>query len=595
MKYILKQHTGGKGFDADYKDMSILDKLLHLRGVSDIERDSFLSPDFESGIHDPFLLKDMEKVVTRILSAIENNEHILIYSDYDADGLPGASIIHDFFTTISYSNVSYIAPDRHEKGFGLHSSVVEPYIDADCRLVITIDCGIADVAPCADIRAYSQKTKGRDIDIVVTDHHLPHDIVPDVFAIVNPKQQTCLYPEKMLCGAAVMYKIVVALVKTIQQNNLIYKASIPEGYEKWLLDLVGISTLSDMVPLVGENRVLAYFGLIVLRKSKRFGINALCECNAIPKSKMQEEDVTFTISPRINVASRLASPALAFDLLTAQNFDDAMRLAKELDTINTKRKTMVAETMKQVNTMLKGMDAQLPVIVIGDKGWKPPILGLVATQILKLAKKPVFVWGQSDDGLIKGSVRSVEGVDIVELMNGTREGLFVNKGGHAMSGGFSTTNEQVAELEAGLVGAFHKIYVNKSDNKNKIADAGLSESASPTGSDLPIVDLEIDIKDVGRGLYTEIAKLSPFGVGNERPIFAIRGLHAISPRLFGKTKEHLEIDCGHIKGIQFFTEYTGADKLAELMAIKNPVIIGQLELNQFRGASEVRIKVLNVI
>lgn len=568
-----------------YKDLPAISKLLILKGVTDSEAVDFLNPNFEAHVHDPFLLKDMQKTVNRVFEAIEKKEKILIYSDFDADGIPGAAIIHDFFTTISYPHVEYVAPNRHTMGFGFHPSLVKPYIDTGVRLIITIDCGIADVRESVEIQEYAQNQHGITVDIVITDHHLPSFVLPQVFAIINPKQSTCVYPEKMLCGAAVIYKLVVACVTTIRmsenQNISIFKEKICIGYEKWLLDLVGISTLSDMVPLIGENRTLAHFGLVVLRKSKRPGIRMLCHTNMIHVSKIVEEDVTFTMAPRINVASRLASSELAFNLLIASDFIIAENIAKELNSINAKRKILVSKTMAEVKNNLKMEDfAEKPILVVGSLDFKPPILGLVATQLIRTYKKPVFAWGKSDDGKIKGSVRSLPEIDIVELMSNVKDGLFINKGGHAQSGGFSMTIDNVYKLDESLQIAHKNLYGLQIDKKADVTEL--------------FVDLEIDISDVHLNFYNQIQKLAPFGVGNEKPIFAIRGADSLFVRKFGKQKEHLEIDCGPFKAIQFFSDYTD-EALIHVQQIKNPIIIGHIELNQFKGACEIRIKLINIV
>jgi single-stranded-DNA-specific exonuclease len=558
---------------------------LSQRGISDAQSDAFLYPDFDAHTHDPFLLKDMQKTVDRICTAITHEEKILVYSDFDADGIPGAALMHDFFTMMGYPHVEFIAPDRHIYGFGFHPVIVKPYIDSGVSLILTIDCGIADASQSAEIMEYAQQTYLRGVDIVITDHHLPHEHLPEVYAIINPKQTDCLYPEKMLCGAAVIYKLIVACMKTIQRadhmHHTQYAPRIPQGYDKWLLDLVGISTLSDMVPLTGENRTLAHFGLVVLRKSKRPGIHMLCHTNMIQKPRLVEEDVTFTMAPRINVASRLASPALAFALLTTSDVDQAESLAKELNNINTKRKTLVSNTMTKVQHILQTHDIRSsPILVVGSLDFKPPILGLVATQLIKVHKKPVFVWGQSDEGVIKGSVRSIPSVDIVELMNRAEDGVFINRGGHAQSGGFSLSKEQLSKLEPTLCAAYTDIY-------------GDYIPAEQSHSDY-VVDLEITGDDVGHDIYAQIQKLAPYGVGNEKPVCAIRDIHILSVRTFGKKKEHLEIDCGSFKAIQFFTEYN-QEQIAQIEQLSNPVIIGYIELNQFLGAREIRVKLVDIV
>lgn len=588
--------------DAD-PDGDLLMRLLAVRGIEDAERGVFLEPDFETGLHDPFLLKDMDRTVERIIRAIGKGEHILVYSDYDADGLPGASVFHDFFKAISYSNVSFFQPDRHVDGFGVHAHLLG---DTQATLMITIDCGISDVEP---VRILSESGS---LDVIVTDHHLPGPVLPAAYAIVNPKRADCEYPEKMLCGAAVAYKIVCALVSKMDGSaGVAGTVTFPSGYTKWLLDLVGIATMSDMVPLRGENRLLAYYGLLVLRKTRRPGIISLCRTNMLEPRNIMEDDIAFTIAPRINVASRLAHPKMAFDLLTSGSFDDAMRIAKDLNNINNRRKTMVAQIMKQAHAKVREMSTsgsasgESPVLVVGSPDWKPPVLGLVATQLIKAYGKPTFVWGRDDSGAYKGSARSTPEVDIVKLMYAVPAEVFINKGGHAQSGGFCVHPDHIFDFDAAMQKSYADTYGVPGD--------AIGSGSSSSGM-CHEVDAILDVRDINVRTFSMIQKLAPYGVGNEKPLFAIKNFNIGSARLFGKTGEHLELEhvsaadgrdpSGHgsVKAIQFFFAEGGAaasgaadDSLAMLRQNSHKAIIGHIEKNQFRGASDIRIKIVDVI
>lgn len=639
-------------------DGDLLERLLAVRGIGEAERETFLKPDFETGLHDPFLLKDMDRTVDRVLRAISAGEHILIYSDYDADGLPGASVFHDFFKTISYPHVSFFQPDRHVDGFGVHAHLLDEYIGKPAAgaeavdtgghvlppatLMITIDCGISDVEP---VRILSE---GGSLDVIVTDHHLPGPVLPAAYAIVNPKRADCEYPEKMLCGAAVAYKIVCALVSKMDDSgksgeeilagNIGSEASAPSatfpaGYTKWLLDLVGIATMSDMVPLRGENRLLAYYGLLVLRKTKRPGIISLCRTNMLETRNIAEDDIAFTIAPRINVASRLAHPKMAFDLLTSGSFDDAMRIAKDLNNINNRRKTMVAQIMKQAHAKVREMQAgqnkaanlaaeagmaadQFPILVIGNPDWKPPVLGLVATQLIKAYGKPTFVWGRDDSGAYKGSARSTPEIDIVKLMYAVPDEVFINKGGHAQSGGFCVHPDHIFQFDEAMQKAYDDVYGAEDEEKEE--GGAVRNSASGFCHE---VDAILDVRDINAKTFAMIEKLSPYGIGNEKPLFAIKNFNIKGARLFGKTGEHLELEhgdrdrgydmSGHgsVKAIQFFYAegksskrdvVAGLDELVQdpLLALKentHKAIIGHIEKNQFRGASDIRIRIVDVV
>jgi len=240
----------------------LVQELLFSRGIETAkEAEEFLNPDYTKHVHDPFLIKDMEKAVLRILLAMEQNEKIVIYSDYDCDGIPGGVILHDFFKKINYENFENYIPHRHEEGYGLNLSAIESCAESNTKLLITVDCGITDVVPVT-------RANELGIDVIITDHHLVGKKLPPAYAILNSKQEDDSYPFDLLCGAGVAFKLVQGLLEKGSFN-------VTQGWEKWLLDMAGLSTIADMVPLVGENRVLAYYGLKVLRKSPRLGLQQL--------------------------------------------------------------------------------------------------------------------------------------------------------------------------------------------------------------------------------------------------------------------------------------------------------------------------------
>jgi single-stranded-DNA-specific exonuclease len=358
--------------------VELLDLLLENRGIPIADRERFLNPSFEEHLYDPFLMKDMEKACVRIFEAIEAKEKILIYSDYDCDGIPSAVIIHDFFNKIGYENFVVYIPDRHDEGYGLHLEAVDQFINDEIKLLITFDLGITAVEEVA-------KAQAAGIDVIITDHHLPQEEIPRAYAILNPKQIGCEYPDKMLCGAGIAFKLVQALVKKYGEY---WKINV--GWEKWLLDMAGVATLSDQVPLLDENRVLAYYGLKVLQKGRRPGLVEIFKKAGVDVTKLNEEDVTFTLAPRINAASRMASPMIAYEALSATDPVIARTIADKLVKINDERKYAVAHIMKEVNKILKEREDK-KVIVIGNPAWRIGILGIVASKIVEEYKRPVFV------------------------------------------------------------------------------------------------------------------------------------------------------------------------------------------------------------
>jgi len=420
----------------------LLRTILEKRGIKTIaEADIFLNPKYERDFHDPFLMKDMEKACVRIFEAIEAKEKIVVYADYDCDGIPGAVILNDLFSIISgsisggkkvpYKNLEIYIPGRNSEGYGLNLPAIKQFAKKGVKLLITIDLGITAVSEIAQAEVDG-------IDVIVTDHHLPHMTLPRACAILNPKVDA--YPEKMLCGAGVVFKLVQGFVKKYGE---FYK--INTGWEKWLLDMAGLATLSDLVPLLGENRAMAYFGVKVLKKSPRPGLQKLLAKMKIEQKYLTEDDIGFMVVPRLNAASRMDDPMKAYELLSTEDEVKAGVITDHLSKINDDRKTMVAGIMREVNKKFEKREMK-EVIVIGNPQWRVGVLGLVASKISDEYKKPVFVWGKDENDFIKGSCRSDGSVSVVELMTETRE-FFMEFGGHEFAGGFTVQNEKIHFLE----------------------------------------------------------------------------------------------------------------------------------------------------
>ena len=590
---------------------SLLDHLLHSRGITDpTEKTAFLSPNYDFGTHDPFLLKDMQKVVERILRAVADGEKICVYSDFDADGIPGAVVLHDFFKKISYANTFHYIPDRHIEGFGIHRPALEQIIAQGATLIISIDCGIAEIENSAWVK--TQKTPdGLSVDLIITDHHTPGAVLPDAFAIVNPKQSDCQYPEKMLCGSGVIYKVVQALCQTIREKNeaetfgdeaiskYFKDIEIKEGWEKWLLDMVGLATLSDMVPLRGENRIFAYFGLTVLRKTPRLGLIKLFKSLKMNPAHMTEEDIAFMITPRINAASRMASPMDAFHLLATTDDAEADRLVDHLNNLNIERKTRVAHLVKAIKKSIEERGLQdKDIIVVGNPDWQPPVLGLVATNIVRDYGKPVFLWGRGEDETIKGSCRAPDGFDVVKIMREVPEtdGLFLNLGGHVAAGGYSIASDKIHTFEEKILEAHKRL--GEVFSNSDMADASGDPAEQILGEIL--VDKVLSAGEVGRNIWSVIEKVGPYGESNPKPLFMMKGIMVLDIKFFGKTKEHVELRLqdtltgDETKAIKFFAK---DDK-----AIEEKLKIGELadlvvhmEKSMFKNYPEYRLRIVDIL
>ena len=547
----------------------LLRSLLEKRGITDENEASiFIDPDYERDFHDPFLMRDMEKACVRLYEAIEAGEKIVIYADYDCDGIPGAVILQDLFKLIGYKNYQVYIPQRNSEGYGLNLEAIKQFAEDEVKLLITVDLGITAVAEVA-------QAKVDGIDVIITDHHLSSTTLPHAYAILNPKIDD--YPEKMLCGAGVIFKLVQGFIKKYGEYF-----KIKNGAEKWMLDMAGLATLSDMVPLLGENRAIAYFGLKVLRKSPRPGLQKLLAKMNIDQRHLTEDDIGFMVTPRLNAASRMDDPMRAFELLSTRDEQEAGILADHLSKINDERKLIVASIMREVGKKFgKSSSREIKdVIVIGNPSWKVGVLGLVAGKMSDEYKRPVFVWGKDENDLIKGSCRSDGSVSVVELMHETQES-FLEFGGHELAGGFTIHSDKVHFLEDALSSSYTKV--------KRPAQKGLKEQADVVG----------DIGLVGMKNWREIEKLAPFGFGNPKPSLLFSGVKVEKIKKFGKngSGEHLEITFSdgsdnRTKAVSFFSNHESFD--VPLSEGLNVNLLANFDLSRFRGREELRLRIIEI-
>jgi len=325
--------------------------LLTKRGLKEEFFDEFLNPDYELGTHDPFLMKGMEVAVQRVLEAIDKDEKIVVYSDFDADGIPGAVLMHDFFKKIGYKNFENYIPHRNDEGYGFHKEAIEGFAKSGTKLIVTVDVGITSVAEVEYVNSLG-------LEVIITDHHEPNGHLPEALVILNPKQKDCTYPEKMLCGTGVAFKLIQGILAKRDFG-------IKKGMEKWWLDLVGLATLSDMVPLLGENRVFARYGLLVLQKTSRPGLLQLFRKLKISQKHLNEDDIGFMVTPRINAASRMGHPDDAFNLLSATDETTAGAYVDHLNAINDKRKGVVSAIIVDIKKRLRKKGEIGSVLVLG--------------------------------------------------------------------------------------------------------------------------------------------------------------------------------------------------------------------------------------
>ena len=552
----------------------LVESLMKRRGIEGEEAvRAFLQPEYDAHTHDPFLFNGMDMAVDRLLHAFESDERIAVYADFDCDGIPGASILFDTFKKIGYENFEVYLPHRDREGYGFHIDAIDTLASRGVKLIITVDVGTTAVGPVAH-------AKSLGIDVIVTDHHEIVGQLPDAFAILNPK--IAPYPFPHLCGSGVAYKFACALLLKGKQLGIDRFASIPNGWEKWLLDLVAIATVADMVPLVGENRVLTFWGLQVLRKSQRPGISALCTLLRIKKPELTETDIGFSIAPRINAASRMDEPDLALHLLTTKDRAQADQLALQLEGLNTKRKgaagAIVRAAKKHARTRFTDDEK---VIVLGDPEWKPALLGLAANSVLADRSGVVCLWGRDANGKLKGSCRSDGEISLAELFTSARE-LFDECGGHTASGGFSVSHERVHDLHERLA----QFAANLPRNETQEQDPASAEHE------------KMYLPDISWTLYNEVSRLAPFGMGNEKPTFLIEHARVATVRTFGKDNAHVEMTLSDEKGFtirafEFFKrpdDFTHAPEEGGMARI-----VATLERDAFRGPAKLALRIVDVL
>jgi single-stranded-DNA-specific exonuclease len=538
--------------------LSLTEQLLSNRGITDtFEQEHFLNTPYEESFHDPFLLKGMREAVDRIKKALARNERIAIYGDYDTDGIPGSTLLFDFLTQAGCKNITVYIPHRYEEGYGMNIPAVETLAAGEVGLIITVDSGITDVEPVARARELG-------VDVIVTDHHLPGRELPKALAIINPNQPGCTYPFPHLAGGGVAFKLAQAL---FQEKICL----VTSDFFKRLLDLAAISTITDMVPLVGENRAIARFGLEVLRRTKRVGLQQIIQSQKINPTHFSEEDVGFTIGPRLNAASRMDSPMQAFLLLSTRDPIEAARIASFLEIKNQERKDVVARIMSHAESLISPRDA---FIVLGHPSWRPGVLGLAAARLAESYKRPVCLWGAAGSPNAKGSCRSWGGYNVTEIMQSLPKNALLEYGGHKASGGFS------ADLNA--VDALPELF----------SEAMQALTVESHSAEEILIDKTLSCGEVTPELYQVVRSVGPYGVGHLKPAFLFERVVIEKVFSFGKKKEHLRLTISDTTGlcevISFFWTGLKPKRGERVNLVASP------EVSSFGGRSVLRLRMVDL-
>lgn len=522
--------------------------LVYQRGIQTEEalRD-FLEPSLDQ-LHDPYELHDMDKAVTRIRQAIENYEQILIYGDYDADGMTSASIVKEALEQLGAECQVYL-PNRFTDGYGPNASVYKYFIENQgISLIITVDNGVAG-------HEAIELAQSMGVDVIVTDHHSMPEVLPDAYAIIHPEHPEAEYPFKHLAGCGVAFKLATVLLEEVQVE---------------LLDLVAIGTIADMVSLTGENRILVKYGLSVLKNTQRIGLQELFKIAGIQSDELNEETVGFQIAPRLNALGRLDDPNPAIELLTGFDEEEARDIALMINQKNEERKEIVQKIYDEAKTMV---DLNKPVQVLAGEGWNPGVLGIVAGRLLEELHQPVIVLNIEND-LAKGSARSIEAVDIFEALDPHRD-LFVAFGGHAGAAGMTLEANKLEALSQVLVAYIEDNQVDLS-TKNEL-----------------FLDEELSLPDLTLETLKNFEKLAPFGMDNKKPVFYLKDFKVENARTMGAGNTHLKLKISQADAVFEVVAFGLGDFATEFSQTKNLELAVTLSVNKWNGQTSLQLMLVD--
>lgn len=534
----------------------LFERLLEARGLSK----SFLDPKYEN-LTDPFILPGMKDAVARIKTAIKNGEKILIYGDYDVDGVTASTVMEDTLKLagVPAENIGIMLPDRFADGYGMSPRLIKRAEKDKVNLVITVDCGSRNHAIIDELNTLK-------IDTIVTDHHECGDTLPEAIAIINPKRKDFVEEKpslKNLAGVGVAFKLAQALTK---------EGIIPAGQEKWLLDLVLIGTICDNMLLTGENRILGYYGIKVLKKTRRKGLAEILSRARV--KNLTSESIGFQIGPRLNAAGRLKTADLALNLLRANSPVEAATIAEQLEELNQKRKKEQQSAMKEI--IARGVGDE-PVIIETGK-WHEGVLGIIAGRLVEEYKRPAFVLAETENNIYKGSGRSFGDFSLAEALDFTKDAI-IGGGGHAGAAGVRVDGKNLYAFREKINEYYRSLHLtNQTDYLKQHADLIITN----------LKELSLDFLD-------ELKLLEPFGAGNEEPIFRLEDIDIVNATRMGSDRNHLRLDIRDKKGnnlklVAFFApeawlSLSTEDRISPLVKISE---------NNYNGIKSVEARIVDI-
>ena len=486
----------------------ILTQLLVSRGITtESAAKRFFRPQLADLIN-PFLMKDMDVAVDRLNDAMGRKERILVYGDYDVDGCTAVALVYKFLQQF-YSNIDYYIPDRYEEGYGVSHKGIDYAKETGVKLIIILDCGIK---ASEEVRY----AKSLGIDVIICDHHVPDEVIPPAVAILNPKRPDDSYPFKHLCGCGVGFKFMQAFAKN---NGIPFSRLIP------LLDFCAVSIAADIVPVVDENRILAFHGLKQLNQNPSLGLKAIIDICGLNGRELSMSDIVFKIGPRINASGRMENGKESVDLLVEKDFSMALKEAKHINEYNEQRKDIDKQMTEEANIIVSKLERQRHVsrIVLYGESWKKGVVGIVASRLTEIYFRPTVVLTR-DGEYATGSARSIMGFDVYAAIKSCRD-LLVNFGGHTYAAGLTLKWEDIPH--------FRKRFQQYVD-----------EHIKPSQKEAMInVDAVIDFKDISKRLYNDLKRFSPFGPGNNKPIFCTLSVYDYgTSKVVGREQEHIKLE-----------------------------------------------------
>ncbi len=542
-----------------------LANLLVQRGITTFdEAKTFFRPSLDD-LHNPFLMKDMDKAVARLDKALLQNEKILIYGDYDVDGTTSVALVYSFLKKY-FENINYYVPDRYSEGYGISYKGIDYAVENNFSLVIALDCGIKAVEK---INYANQK----GIDFIICDHHTPGDKIPNAIAVLDPKRPDCSYPDKNLSGCGVGYKFLQAFSESKE---------IPSEELKEFIDLTAVSIASDIVPVIGENRILAFHGLKKLNENPITGLKTIKTIAGVKDKDLTISDCVFKIGPRINAAGRIESGMSAVELLISENTKDAHGFAKAIDAFNTERKELDRSiTHEALRTIGRDIDLRnRKTTVVYNKDWHKGVVGIVASRLTETYYRPTVVLGESE-GMASGSARSVSDFNIYEAIDACSH-LLESFGGHKFAAGLSLKVENVEAFSE----CFEE-YVTKTITPEQL---------------IPVVkvDAELSFSEIDRKFFNIMSQMAPFGPGNMSPVFITKNVRDTgNSRRVGANKDHLKLEVVDkdgivMPGIAFSFEPEYYEKMS---SASKPTfdICYSVNQNEFRGKINLQLSVKEII